>query len=108
MATREMPGRRMLNKRLLELSKTNLNEKASVFLRTTKLLPADFERVKENYLSLDKNNTAQEHNGIWWGYKKGSKTAEWKYTKRYQLVSDLAGKEVFDIVYKRRGYDKLI
>jgi len=71
----------------------------SVFRNWTKIVgEVDFKRFVKNYKKLDKTNVVAGSNGEYYGFKKGSKEAEWKYIEdESKLYSDMNDTEVHQI-----------
>jgi Zn-dependent M32 family carboxypeptidase len=86
---------------------------SEIFRNNVRLLPNEFEKFKRNYESLSNKHTAKkDKDGVWWGFRKGQKEADWRYMEdssygSFKLLTDLDQKQVFAFIRKRSGWKNL-
>jgi hypothetical protein len=74
----------------------------NIFRNWTEMTPGYFTKFADNYKKLNKDNRVlvdkSGEEPVYYGTKKGSKTAEWKYDKdTFKIYSDMNDKDIWKI-----------
>jgi len=82
----------------IKLFEEFINE-SEIFADKVDMTPVEFEKFKESYLKLNKDNKIDIDGSDSWGFRKGAKDGHWKYdSDSMKLYHDEHRKQVLGLI----------
>ena len=70
------------------------------FVDYIELIPADYKKFLKNWKKLDSKHKTGKKGGFIWGFKKGDKVAQWKYSEdSFKLYHSTDRDSLWDIYH---------